>query len=441
MDEFFSNIPKIQYEGANTDNLLAFRHYNPTEIVGNKTMQEHLRFSFAYWHSLTGQGNDPFGMPTIKRPWDSIQNPIEKAKARVYALAEITTKLSIPFFCFHDFDIVDEADTLVETEKRLDSISDILHTIMKDTGLQLLWGTSNLFSHPRFMNGAATSPQAEIFTYAAAKVKKAIDITHKLGGLNYVFWGGREGYETLLNTNLKRELDNLATFLSMARDYAKSIGFTGQLLIEPKPKEPTKHQYDYDAASVIGFLKHYNLDKDFTLNLEVNHATLSGHTMHHEMYLARIHDMLGSLDANQGDMLLGWDTDQYATNIYTSTLMMIEVLKNGGIAPGGLNFDAKLRRPSTDSNDLFYGHISSMDTFAIGLKAAHSLLSSNEIENFVQERYESYNSDIGSSIVNNTTTLKDLHSYALQHDTPTAQSGKQEMLEIILNKHILSAQQ
>ena len=441
MQEFFDNIPKIQYEGASTDNMLAFRYYNPTEIIGEKSMQEHLCFSFAYWHSLTGQGQDPFGMPTIKRPWDTIVDPIKKATMRAYALAEITNKLSIPFFCFHDFDIVDEADTLLETEKRLDTISDVLQNIMQETGLKLLWGTSNLFSHPRFMNGAATNPQAEIFTYAAAKVKKAIDITYKLGGLNYVFWGGREGYETLLNTNLKKELDNLAMFLSMARDYAKSIGFTGQFLIEPKPKEPTKHQYDYDTATVIGFLKSYNLDKDFKLNLEVNHATLSGHTMQHEMNLARINNMLGSLDANQGDMLLGWDTDQYATNIYTSTLMMIELLKNGGIAPGGLNFDAKLRRPSTDISDLFYGHISSMDTFAIGLKVAHSLLSSGDIEDFVKNRYASYNSGIGKQITEGTITLKELHSHALQNNNPVAQSGKQEMLEIILNKHILLMQQ
>ena len=331
---FFNEIPVIQYEGASSKTLLAFKHYNPTDIVGDKTMKEHLRFSLAYWHSVAAAGTDPFGLATMVRPWDQEKDPLAQAKMKTEALGELTTKLSIPYFCFHDFDIVEEADSLQETNERLDIVSDMLLHVMKDTGVKLLWGTSNLFSNPRFMNGAATSPDANIFAYAAAKVKKAIDITYKLGGENYVFWGGREGYETLLNTNMKQELDNLAAFLGMARDYARSIGFTGQLLIEPKPKEPTKHQYDYDCATVIGFLKTYGLDKDFKLNLEVNHATLAGHSMQHEMQVARINGMLGSLDANEGDLLLGWDTDQYTTNLYTATFMMLEMLKNGGLLLG-----------------------------------------------------------------------------------------------------------
>lgn len=436
MKEIFSEIPHINYEGVHTDNNLAFRYYNPDEKIGDKTMKEHLRFSVVYWHTMTGGGGDPFGMPTMRRPWDTLTDTMAVAEMRAYGIMEFAKKLHIPFFCFHDLDIAPEAESLRETNKRLDIISDMLQDLMQEHNIQLLWGTSNMFTHPRFMNGAATSPDADVFAYSAAKVKKAIDITKKLNGKNYVFWGGREGYETLLNTDMKLEQDNLARFLHMAKAYAKEIGFQGQFLIEPKPKEPTKHQYDVDAATVMGFLRQYGLDKDFKINLEVNHATLAGHSMQHEMQLARINGMLGSIDANTGDLLLGWDTDQFATSIYESTLIMYEIIKNGGIAPGGINFDAKVRRNSNDVLDLCYGHISSMDTFALGLKVAYNLIESRELEDFVEKRYASYETGIGKNIKENKVNFETLYNYALEHDNIQAPSGRQEMLEIILNKHI-----
>lgn len=436
--EIFKDIPKIKYEGPKTKNNLAFRYYNPEEKVGKKTMKEHLRFSVAYWHTMTLSGMDPFGAATMQRPWDNETDAMKIAEMRAYGMMEFASKLDIPFYCFHDLDIAPEADTLAETNDRLDTISTLLGKLMKEHKIELLWGTSNLFSHARFMNGAFTNPDADVFAYSAAKIKKALDITKKLNGKNYVFWGGREGYETLLNTDMGLEQDNFARFLKMVLKYAKKIGFKGQFLIEPKPKEPTKHQYDFDAATVIGFLTKYGLQNDFKLNLEVNHATLAGHSMQHDMQIARINKMLGSLDANFGDLSLGWDTDQFATDIYLSTLMMYEVLKNGGIGKGGLNFDAKVRRPSVDTIDLCYGHISSMDTFAFGLKAANSLLESGDIEDFIKKRYSSYKKGIGKNIVDGKETLESLEKYALAHDCITPTSGRQEMLEIILNKHIFN---
>ncbi len=437
MTVYFPEIDKIVYEGRKTDNPLAFRYYDPNKVIGDKTMEEHLRFSMAYWHTLTGQGVDMFGAASVERPWDKSSDPMEAAKARAHAAFEFMEKMQIPYFCFHDVDVAPEGATLTETFNNLDKMAELLKELMAKTGKKLLWGTSNLFSHPRYMHGAATSPSADVFAYAAAKVKKALEITKELGGENYVFWGGREGYETLLNTDMQLELDNLARFLHMAVDYAKQIGFTGQFLIEPKPKEPTKHQYDFDVATVLGFLKSYDLDQHFKINIEANHATLAGHTFQHELRLARINGVLGSVDANQGDKLLGWDTDQFPTNIYATTLAMYEILQNGGLAPGGLNFDAKVRRGSHEAADLFYGHIAGMDAFARGLEAAYSLLESGELEEFVTERYASYTSGIGEKIVQGQVGLEELSAYALEHDQITLPSGRQELLESILNRHIL----
>lgn len=437
MAEFFPEVSRIPYEGKDSRNPLAFKYYNPDEVVGGKTMKEHLRFSVAYWHTFTGQGVDPFGSATMLRPWDSYKKPMDLAKARAEAAFEFMDKLGAPFFCFHDRDIAPEGETLAETNRNLDEIVALIKDLMASTGIKLLWGTANLFNHPRFMHGAATSPNADVFAYAAAQVKKALEVTKELGGENYVFWGGREGYETLLNTNMALEMDNLARFLHMAVDYAKEIGFTGQFLIEPKPKEPTKHQYDFDVATVLSFLRKYGLEKYFKLNIEANHATLAGHTFQHELHLARINGVLGSVDANQGDMLLGWDTDQFPTDIYTTTLAMYEILKNNGLAPGGLNFDAKVRRGSFEPVDLFYAHIAGMDAFAKGLKVAHALLESGELEQFVAERYSSYESGIGKKIISGEVGFKELEEYALQNSQIRNSSGRQEMLESILNRYIL----
>jgi xylose isomerase len=432
----FPDIPKIKYEGKDSNNPLAFKYYNPEEKIGDKTMEEHLRFSMAYWHTMTGEGVDMFGTGTAIRPWSGT-DPMELARKRVEAAFELMSKLNIPFYCFHDVDIAPEGNTLQETFDNLDKVVPLLKEKMEETGIKLLWGTSNLFGHPRFMNGAATSPNADVFAYAAARVKKALEITKELNGENYVFWGGREGYETLLNTDMGLELDNLARFLQMAVDYAEEIGFTGQFLIEPKPKEPTKHQYDFDVATVLGFLKKYGLDKYFKVNIEANHATLAGHTFQHELHLARVNNALGSVDANQGDMLLGWDTDQFPTNIYTTTLAMYEILKNGGLAPGGLNFDAKVRRPSHEPLDLFYGHIAGMDAFARGLRVAYKLLEDGVFEEFIKERYSSYTRGIGKEIVEGKVGFKELAEYALKHDQIKNESGRQELLETILNKYLI----
>ena len=439
MTVYFPEVEKVLYEGKNAKNALAFRYYDPERVIGDKTMEEHLRFSVAYWHTFVATGVDMFGSGSALRPWDHLTKPMDIAKARVHAAFEFMEKMQIPFFCFHDVDISPEGATLKETFANLDEIAELIQELMQKTGKKLLWGTTNLFSHPRFMHGAATSPNADVFAYSAARVKKSLEITKALGGENYVFWGGREGYETLLNTDLKLELDNLARFLHMSLDYARKIGFTGQFLIEPKPKEPTKHQYDFDVATVLGFLRTYGLEKDFKVNIEANHATLAGHTFQHELRLARVNGILGSVDANQGDELLGWDTDQFPTNVYTTTLAMYEILLNGGLAPGGLNFDAKVRRGSFEPVDLFYAHIAGMDAFAHGLIVADRLLQDGVLEDFVAERYSSYRSGIGEQILQGQVGFEELSAYALDHDQITHSSGRQEYLEAVLNRYILEA--
>lgn len=436
---YFKEIGQIKYEGANSDNPLAFKYYNPEEVIDGKTMKEHLRFSIAFWHTFQANGTDPFGSGTAIRPWSEVADPIDLAKAKMEANFELCEKLQVPFFCFHDRDIAPEGASLKESYEILDKIVDYTKELMKTSSVRLLWGTANAFGHPRYVHGAATSCNADVFAFVAAQVKKAMEVTKELGGENYVFWGGREGYETLLNTDLKLELDNLARFLQMAVDYAKKIGFTGQLLIEPKPKEPTKHQYDFDAATVIGFLKTYGLDKHFKLNIEANHATLAGHTFQHELALARINGMFGSIDANQGDMLLGWDTDQFPTNIYDTTLAMYETLKAGGFTTGGLNFDAKVRRGSFEPIDLVYAHISGMDAFAKGFKIAYKMLSEGKFEKFVSERYASYRTGIGKEIVEGRANFDTLAEYALENDNIKNTSGRQEVLEALLNQYILNS--
>lgn len=438
MNEFFKDIPRIPYEGSGSDNPLAFKVYNPDEKVGGKTMKEHLKFSVAYWHTFTGSGTDPFGTATMLRPWDGIQDPMEKAKARMRAAFEFLEKLGVEYFCFHDRDIAPESDTLAQTNKNLDKIVALAKELMGSSEVKLLWGTASLFQHHRYVHGAATSCNPEVFAYAAAQVKKAMEVTHELGGMGYTFWGGREGYDTLLNTDMKLELDNLARFLHMAVNYANEIGFSGQFYIEPKPKEPTKHQYDFDCATVLSFLKSYGLDKDFKFNVETNHATLAGHTMQHELHFARINGMLASVDANQGDLLLGWDTDQFPTDLYVTVLAMYEILKNGGLTTGGLNFDAKPRRASFEPADMFYAHIAGMDAFAKGLKIAHRILEDGKLDKFIEDRYAGYRQGIGADIVNGNAGFKELEQYALKHDKVTNVSGRQEVLENLLNQYIWS---
>ncbi len=437
MSEFFKGVGKIPYEGAGSDNPLSYKYYNPDEVIGGKTLKDHLRFAVAYWHTFQARGADPFGSGTAQRPWDSVTDPLDLAYAKVDANFEFVEKLGLPFFCFHDRDISPEGDSLAETNKRLDSVVARIKDRMKNSPVKLLWGTTNAFSHPRFVHGASTSSSADVFAYAASQVKKAMEVTKELGGENYVFWGGREGYETLLNTDMKLELDNLARFLKLAVDYAKEIGFTGQFLIEPKPKEPTKHQYDFDAATVLGFLKTYGLDPYFKLNIEANHATLAQHTFQHDLRVARINNALGSVDANQGDSNLGWDTDQFPTNLYDTTLAMYEIILAGGFTSGGLNFDAKVRRASFEPVDLFYGHIAGVDAFAKGFKVANKLIADGAFEKFVANRYSSYTTGIGKDIVDGKVSFKDLEAYTLKNGEPTLTSGRQEMLESILNQYIL----
>jgi xylose isomerase len=434
---YFDRIGKIQYEGKHSDNPFAFKHYNPQETVAGKTMEEHLRFSVAYWHSFTGTGADPFGAGTMLRGWDRYSG-MDLAKARLEAAFELFEKLSVRYFCFHDRDIAPEGGSLRETNKNLDEIVALMHDYMKTSNVKLLWNTANLFTHPRFVHGAATSCNADVFAYSAAQVKKGLETAKLLGAENYVFWGGREGYETLLNTDLKLEMDNLARFLRMAVDYAKEIGFTGQFLIEPKPKEPTKHQYDFDAATAIAFLQHYGLKEHFKLNIEANHATLAGHTFEHELRVARIHGMLGSIDANQGDPLLGWDTDEFPTDLYATTLAMYEILQNGGLGKGGINFDAKVRRASFEPEDLVLAHIAGMDSFARGLKVAAKLIEDRVFENFISERYRSYREGIGLDIVSGKANFHTLEAYALENGTIRNESGRLELLRAKLNQYILN---
>lgn len=433
---YFEGVNKVSYEGKDSKNPLAFKYYNPEEVVGGKTMKEQLRFSVAYWHTFTADGTDPFGAATMQRSWNKYDG-MDLAKARVEAAFQLFEKLGVPYFAFHDRDIAPEGNTLKETNKNLDVIVNMIQEYMKTSNVKLLWNTANMFSNPRFVHGAATSCNADVFAYAAAQVKKGLETAKELGAENYVFWGGREGYETLLNTNLKLELDNLARFMHMAVDYAKEIGFVGQFLIEPKPKEPTTHQYDTDAATTISFLRQYGLDNHFKLNLEANHATLAGHTFEHELRVARVQGFLGSVDANQGDPLLGWDTDEFPTDLYSTTLAMYEILQNGGLGSGGLNFDAKVRRGSFEQEDLVYAHVAGMDAFARGLKVAHKLLEDRVLENIIDERYSSFKNGIGLEIVEGRANFHTLEQYAIQHPNITNKSGRQERLKAILNQYIL----
>ncbi|TWU16969.1 xylose isomerase [Allorhodopirellula heiligendammensis] len=433
----FPDVPVIQYEGPQSDNPLAFRWYNPEEVVEGKTMREHLRFSIVYWHTFRGTGSDPFGPGTALRPWDDGSESVDNAKKRAVVAFELFTKLQAPYYAFHDRDVAPEGGSLAESHANLDAVADVLAEQQQSTGVKLLWGTANMFSNPRFMHGAATSCNADVFAYCAGQVKKALEVTHRLGGENYVFWGGREGYQNLYNTDMKRELDHLAKFFHMAVDYAKEIGFKGQFLIEPKPKEPTKHQYDSDAAACMNFLRSYGLEDHFKLNLETNHATLAGHTMMHELDYAGMQGALGSIDANTGDMLLGWDTDQFGTDYYLTAQTMLMILKHGGLGSGGVNFDAKVRRESHEPIDLFYAHIGSMDAYAKGLKIAAAIRESGELCDFVKNRYASWDEGIGAKIESGNVGFAELEKYMLDKGEVTANaSGRQEMLENLFNKHI-----
>jgi xylose isomerase len=429
----FPTIGRIPFEGGASDNPLAFRHYQPDEVIDGKTLQEHLRFSIAYWHSFRGTGADPFGPPTIQRKWEQGADPISIAKTRMDAAFEFFTKIRAPYWCFHDRDIAPEGASLAESNRNLDLLVAHARQLQRATGVKLLWGTANLFSHPRYMCGAATNPDAHVFAYAAAQVKKALEVTKELGGENYVFWGGREGYETLLNTDLKREQEHLAAFLHMAVDYAREIGFTGQFLIEPKPKEPTKHQYDFDVASGVAFLKTHGLDAHFKFNIETNHATLAGHTFQHEIEVAAAAGMLGSIDANAGDELLGWDTDQFNTDVKGLTLAMVSILRAGGLGRGGFNFDAKLRRTSIDPEDLFYAHIGGFDAYALAFKIARRIVSEGKFARAIAERYASYDQGFGREIERRKVGFKQLESLVLEQlGEPAPRSGRQEKLENLL---------
>lgn len=433
----FPDVPVIQFEGPQSDNPLAFRWYNPEEVVEGKTMREHLRFSIVYWHTFRGTGADPFGSGTMERPWDDGSESVENAQNRARAAFELFEKLQAPYYAFHDRDVAPEGATLAESNQNFDAVADVLKEEQDRTGVKLLWGTANMFSNPRFMHGAATSCNADVFAYAASQVKKAMEVTLRLGGENYVFWGGREGYQNLYNTDMKRELDHLAAFFHMAVDYAKEIGFKGQFLIEPKPKEPTKHQYDSDAAACLNFLRSYDLMDHFKLNLETNHATLAGHTMMHELDYAGGQGALGSIDANTGDMLLGWDTDQFATDYYLTTQTMYYILKHGGLGSGGVNFDAKVRRESFEPIDLFYAHIGSMDAFAKGLKVAAAIRENQGIEGMIKDRYESWDEGIGSKIESGDVGFAELESYMLEKgEANSNSSGRQELLENLVNRYL-----
>jgi xylose isomerase len=433
----FPEISRIPFEGPNSKNPLAFRYYDENEKVAGKTMKDHLRFSVVYWHTFRGTGSDPFGPGTALRPWDDGSNSVENAQQRVRVAFEFIEKLGAPFYAFHDRDVAPEGANLAETNRNLDAVVKVLKEEQQRTGIKLLWGTANLFSNPRFMHGAATSPNAEAFAFAAAQVKKALEATLELGGLGYTFWGGREGYQNLWNTDMKRELDHLAKFLHMAVDYAKEIGFKGQFYIEPKPKEPTKHQYDSDTAACLNFLRQYDLLPHLKLNLETNHATLAGHTMQHELEAAGSVGALGSIDANTGDMLLGWDTDQFPTDIYLTSQCMYSVLKYGGFTTGGVNFDAKVRRESFEPIDLFYAHIGGMDAFARGLKIAAAMREDGKLESLLRERYASWDSGLGKDIESGKHTLASLEKVMLEKgEAATNRSGRQEMLENLINTYL-----
>ena len=434
--EFFPGIGPITHEGRESDNPLAFKWYDANRVVAGKTMSEHFKFSIAYWHSFCGAGGDPFGPGTRPLPWNDAPDAVSRARLKMDAAFEFITKIGAPYYCFHDFDLVEEGATFAESEKRLASIVAYAKQKQAASGVKLLWGTANLFSNPRYMNGASTNPDFRVVGYAGAQLKNAIDATIALGGENYVFWGGREGYMSLLNTDMKRELDHLARFLTMARDYARKQGFKGNFFIEPKPMEPSKHQYDFDAATCVGFLEHHGLEKDFKLNVEVNHATLAQHTFQHELQVAADAGMLGSLDANRGDYQNGWDTDQFPINLYEITEAMLVVLASGGLQAGGVNFDAKVRRNSTDADDLFIAHASGMDVFARALLAADKVLSSSKLPALKKARYGSFDSGDGKRFEEGKLTLEALHAIGSAGGEPSQTSGKQELYESIINDAI-----
>ena len=437
MNKYFPDVNKIQFEGKTSKNPLAFKYYNKEQKVGNKTMGEHLRFSVAYWHTMMGVGSDIFGAPAFKREWHKSSDPIDRAKKTMEAAFELFQKLDVDYYCFHDRDIAPEGETFAQSCKNLETIVELAKGFQKSTGVKLLWGTANLFGNPIYSQGAGTNPNANVMALAAAQIKNAIDATYELGGENYVFWGGREGYETLINTDLKREQEQMARFLHMAVDYKNQIGFKGQFLIEPKPAEPSKHQYDFDAATTLYFLKAYDLIDDFKLNIEANHATLAGHTFEHELSVASAAGKLGSVDANRGDLLLGWDTDQFPTDIYQTTLAMLVILNQNGLGTGGLNFDAKVRRSSTDPTDLFYAHIGGMDAFARGLLIANQIIEEKVLSSLIEQRYSSFNSDLGKKIISGQIGLTEIEKIVRNSDTPIVQSGRQEMIENIINSYII----
>ena len=434
--EYFKGIDAIEYEGKDSDNPLAFKYYDPERIVAGKTIREHFKFAIAYWHTFCGQGSDPFGPGTQNFPWDQSSDPLEAAKDKADAAFEFITKMGFDYFCFHDFDLIAEGPTLSASEERLSAIVDYLKQKQKDSGVKLLWGTSNCFSNPRFMNGASTNPNFEVVARAGAQVKLAIDATMALEGEIYVFWGGREGYMSLLNTDMGRELDHMGQFLNMARDYSRAQGFKGTFFIEPKPREPMKHQYDFDSATAIGFLREYGLDKDFKLNIEVNHATLAQHTMQHELAVAAKANMLGSIDANRGDYQNGWDTDQFPNNIQETTEAMLVFLQAGGLQGGGVNFDAKIRRNSTDMEDVFLAHIGGADTFARALITADKIMTSSPYKKLREQRYASFDSGKGEAFESGSLQLQDLYQIALENGEISSQSGKQELFENIINQYI-----
>jgi xylose isomerase len=434
--KFFKHIPNVRFEGKDTDNPFAFRYYNPKQRVGKKTMAEHLRFAISYWHTFGGTGGDPFGAPTKNFPWLQSHDPLKRAHDKMDAAFEFMNKVGAGFYCFHDYDLVDEAPTLKESEKRLHLLVDYASQKQKDSGIKLLWGTANLFSHPRYMNGAATNPDFRVVTFAAAQVKHAIDATIALGGAGYTFWGGREGYLSLLNTHMKREQEHLARFLQMARDYGRKQGFKGVFYIEPKPMEPSKHQYDFDAATCLAFLRQFDLMDDFKLNIEVNHATLAHHTFQHELQVAADAGVLGSIDANRGDYQNGWDTDQFPNNVYELTEAMLVILSAGGFKSGGINFDAKTRRNSTDLEDIFYAHIGGMDCFARALLAAHAILASGEYKQLIEQRYASFQSGKGRLFEKGKLTLEDLRTLSLRGGEPEQISGKQEYIENLIARFV-----
>jgi xylose isomerase len=433
----FPEVQKIKFEGPQSKNALSFKHYNESEAVEGKSMKDHFRFSVAYWHTFRGTGSDPFGPATMVRPWEGPQDNVENAQNRARVAFEFIEKLGAPFYCFHDRDVAPEGKSLAETNKNLDAVVKVLKEEQQRTGIKLLWGTANLFSNRRYMHGAATSPNADSFAFAAAQVKKALDVTKELGGAGYTFWGGREGYFNLYNTDMKRELDHLGRFMHMAVDYAKEIGFTGQFYFEPKPKEPTKHQYDFDSAACINFLRTYGLEKHVKMNIEANHATLAGHTMHHELEYCAAQGFLGSIDANYGDLMLGWDTDQFPTDIYLTTQIMMVLLKIGGFTTGGLNFDAKVRRESFEPVDLFHAHIGGMDAFARGLKIAAAIRKDGVLDRMLKERYASWDTGIGAEIEAGQHSFKSLEKYMLDRgDAAAVSSGRQELIENIINTYI-----